>query len=233
MTPCGWPRATPPSPTTSSRGGCSTRRCCAARTPTPASCASTTRRPRALPGVRAVLHHGNTPRVKYASGGQSWPNPHPYDPGELRRQGAPRRRPRRCRGRGHHRNRARRRCGSSKSTTRCSPPCSTSARPWAPTLPRVHDEDDTTHICDPAAQPRAPHHRRARRRGRQHRRRSRTFLSRPSGCTRCSSAPSSPTSRWRGSTPTSEWWCAPPPRCRSTPAGCWPRSSVWRSRTSG
>ncbi len=36
-------------------------------------------RARALPGVHAVLHHGNTPRVKYASGGQSWPNPHPYD----------------------------------------------------------------------------------------------------------------------------------------------------------
>ncbi|MXZ98093.1 MAG: xanthine dehydrogenase, partial [Acidimicrobiaceae bacterium] len=34
---------------------------------------------RAVPGVHAVLHHGNTPRVKYASGGQSWPNPHPYD----------------------------------------------------------------------------------------------------------------------------------------------------------
>jgi putative selenate reductase molybdopterin-binding subunit len=34
---------------------------------------------RALPGVHAVLHHGNTKRVKYASGGQSWPNPHPYD----------------------------------------------------------------------------------------------------------------------------------------------------------
>jgi len=34
---------------------------------------------RALPGVHAVLHHGNTPRVKYASGGQSWPNPHPWD----------------------------------------------------------------------------------------------------------------------------------------------------------
>jgi putative selenate reductase molybdopterin-binding subunit len=33
----------------------------------------------ALPGVHAVLHHKNTPRVKYASGGQSWPNPHPYD----------------------------------------------------------------------------------------------------------------------------------------------------------
>jgi putative selenate reductase molybdopterin-binding subunit len=34
---------------------------------------------RALPGVHAVLHHGNTPRVKYASGGQSWPNPKPWD----------------------------------------------------------------------------------------------------------------------------------------------------------
>ncbi len=34
---------------------------------------------RALPGVHAVLHHGNTPRVKYASGGQTWPNPKPYD----------------------------------------------------------------------------------------------------------------------------------------------------------
>ncbi len=33
----------------------------------------------ALPGVHAVLHHGNTARVKYASGGQSWPNPLPYD----------------------------------------------------------------------------------------------------------------------------------------------------------
>ncbi|MDA2944938.1 MAG: molybdopterin-dependent oxidoreductase [Actinomycetota bacterium] len=36
-------------------------------------------RARALPGVHAVLHYGNTPRVKYASGGQSWPNPHPHD----------------------------------------------------------------------------------------------------------------------------------------------------------
>ncbi len=33
----------------------------------------------ALPGVRAIIHHKNTPRVKYASGGQSYPNPHPYD----------------------------------------------------------------------------------------------------------------------------------------------------------
>ncbi|MGO9558871.1 MAG: molybdopterin-dependent oxidoreductase [Acidimicrobiales bacterium] len=33
----------------------------------------------ALPGVHAVLHCGNTTRVKYASGGQTWPNPKPYD----------------------------------------------------------------------------------------------------------------------------------------------------------
>ena len=34
---------------------------------------------RALPGVRAVLHHQNVKRVRYASGGQSYPNPPPYD----------------------------------------------------------------------------------------------------------------------------------------------------------
>ncbi|MEN8235826.1 MAG: molybdopterin cofactor-binding domain-containing protein, partial [Actinomycetota bacterium] len=34
---------------------------------------------RALPGVHAVLHHGNVARVRYASGGQSYPNPLPYD----------------------------------------------------------------------------------------------------------------------------------------------------------
>ena len=34
---------------------------------------------RALPGVHAVLHYGNVPRVRYASGGQSYPNPLPYD----------------------------------------------------------------------------------------------------------------------------------------------------------
>jgi putative selenate reductase molybdopterin-binding subunit len=33
----------------------------------------------ALPGVHAVLHHKNVARIKYASGGQSWPNPHPHD----------------------------------------------------------------------------------------------------------------------------------------------------------
>lgn len=34
---------------------------------------------RALPGVHAVIHYKNTPRIKYASGGQSYPNPHPHD----------------------------------------------------------------------------------------------------------------------------------------------------------
>jgi putative selenate reductase molybdopterin-binding subunit len=33
----------------------------------------------AIPGVHAVVHCFNTQRVKYASGGQSYPNPKPYD----------------------------------------------------------------------------------------------------------------------------------------------------------
>ncbi|MGL4650966.1 MAG: molybdopterin cofactor-binding domain-containing protein, partial [Caldilineaceae bacterium] len=34
---------------------------------------------RALAGVHAVLTHHDVPRVIYASGGQTWPNPHPWD----------------------------------------------------------------------------------------------------------------------------------------------------------
>ena len=33
----------------------------------------------ALAGVHAVIHHNNVDRVRYASGGQSYPNPLPYD----------------------------------------------------------------------------------------------------------------------------------------------------------
>ncbi len=33
----------------------------------------------ALPGVQAVLHYKNVPRIRYASGGQSYPNPPPLD----------------------------------------------------------------------------------------------------------------------------------------------------------
>ncbi len=38
-----------------------------------------TSKARALPGVHAVLTHMDVPRVLYASGGQSYPNPPPYD----------------------------------------------------------------------------------------------------------------------------------------------------------
>ncbi|MEW5958763.1 MAG: molybdopterin cofactor-binding domain-containing protein [Chloroflexota bacterium] len=34
---------------------------------------------RALPGVHAVIHYKNIARVRYASGGQSYPNPKPHD----------------------------------------------------------------------------------------------------------------------------------------------------------
>ncbi len=34
---------------------------------------------RALPGVHAVIHYKNIARVRYASGGQSYPNPRPHD----------------------------------------------------------------------------------------------------------------------------------------------------------
>ena len=33
------------------------------------------------PGVHAVIHHRNVPRVLHATGGQSWPNPLPVRPG--------------------------------------------------------------------------------------------------------------------------------------------------------
>jgi putative selenate reductase molybdopterin-binding subunit len=38
-----------------------------------------TAKARALPGVHAVLTHQDLPRIKYASGGQSYPQPLPYD----------------------------------------------------------------------------------------------------------------------------------------------------------
>ena len=50
-----------------------------APTPTPASSRSTTPRRARSPASTRSLHYRNTPRVKYASGGQSWPNPQPWD----------------------------------------------------------------------------------------------------------------------------------------------------------
>ena len=46
----------------------------------------------ALPGVRAVIHYKNTARIMYASGGQSWPNPLPWDQVSFDAQGPSRRR---------------------------------------------------------------------------------------------------------------------------------------------
>ncbi len=42
-----------------------------------------TEKAKALPGVHAVLTHKDLPRVKYASGGQSYPQPLPYDQASL------------------------------------------------------------------------------------------------------------------------------------------------------
>lgn len=33
----------------------------------------------AVPGVQAILHHGNVPRVPHTTAGQGWPEPSPYD----------------------------------------------------------------------------------------------------------------------------------------------------------
>ena len=103
---------------------------------------------RAVPGVHAVLHHGNTPRVKYASGGQSWPNPHPYDQvsfdDRVRHVGD-------------------RVAAVAAETIEAAeeavrlieveyevlPAVFDERFAMDPDAPKVHDEDDTTHICDP------------------------------------------------------------------------------------
>ena len=103
---------------------------------------------RAVPGVHAVLHYGNTPRVKYASGGQSWPNPHPYDQvsfdDRVRHVGD-------------------RVAAVAAETVEAAeeavrligveyevlPALFDERFAMDPDAPKVHDEDDTTHICDP------------------------------------------------------------------------------------
>ena len=105
-------------------------------------------RARAVPGVHAVLHYGNTPRVKYASGGQSWPNPHPYDQvsfdDRVRHVGD-------------------RVAAVAAETIEAAeealrlidvayevlPPVFDERIAMDSGAPVVHDEDDTTHICDP------------------------------------------------------------------------------------
>ena len=103
---------------------------------------------RAVPGVHAVLHYGNTPRVKYASGGQSWPNPHPYDQvsfdDRVRHVGD-------------------RVAAVAAETVEAAEEAMRLIQVEYEVLgavfderdamdadaPKVHDEDDTTHICDP------------------------------------------------------------------------------------
>ena len=103
---------------------------------------------RAVEGVHAVLHYGNTPRVKYASGGQSWPNPHPYDQvsfdDRVRHVGD-------------------RVAAVAAETIEVAeealrlievdyevlPAVFDEREAMDPDAPKIHDEDDTTHICDP------------------------------------------------------------------------------------
>ena len=103
---------------------------------------------RVVEGVHAVLHYGNTPRVKYASGGQSWPNPHPYDQvsfdDRVRHVGD-------------------RVAAVAAETIEAAeealrlievdyevlPAVFDEREAMDPDAPKIHDEDDTTHICDP------------------------------------------------------------------------------------
>ena len=80
-------------------------------------------RARELPGVHAVLTYQDVPRVKYASGGQSYPQPPPLRPGHPGRQGAPRRRPGGGRGSRDARDRATCAAADRGGRTRCLPTC--------------------------------------------------------------------------------------------------------------
>ena len=103
---------------------------------------------RAVDGVHAVLHHGNTPRVKYASGGQSWPNPHPYDQvsfdDRVRHVGD-----RVAAVAAETVEAAEEALRRIDVTYEVLPAVFDERFAMDPEAPKVHDEDDTTHICDP------------------------------------------------------------------------------------
>ena len=103
---------------------------------------------RAVEGVHAVLHHGNTPRVKYASGGQSWPNPHPYDQvsfdDRVRHVGD-----RVAAVAAETVEAAEEAVRLIKVEYEVLPAVFDERFAMDPDAPKVHDEDDTTHICDP------------------------------------------------------------------------------------
>ena len=103
---------------------------------------------RAVPGVHAVLHHGNTPRVKYASGGQSWPNPHPYDQvsfdDRVRHVGD-----RVAAVAAETIEAAEEAVRLIEVTYEVLPAVFDERFAMDPDAPKIHDEEDTTHICDP------------------------------------------------------------------------------------
>ena len=103
---------------------------------------------RAVEGVHAVLHYGNTPRVKYASGGQSWPNPHPYDQvsfdDRVRHVGD-----RVAAVAAETIEAAEEAVRLIEVTYEVLPAVFDERFAMDPDAPKVHDEDDTTHICDP------------------------------------------------------------------------------------
>ncbi len=105
-------------------------------------------RARAVPGVHAVLHHGNTPRVKYASGGQSWPNPHPYDQvsfdDRVRHVGD-----RVAAVAAETIEAAEEAVRLIDVTYEVLPAVFDERLAMDPDAPKIHDEEDTTHICDP------------------------------------------------------------------------------------
>ena len=104
----------------------------------------------ALPGVRAVVHYKNVDRVKYASGGQSYPNPPPLDQVSFRQQSALCRRSRGCRRRRHAGNRGSRRSSSSDVTYEVLPAVFDENDAIQPGAPVIHDEPDTEKIHDAA-----------------------------------------------------------------------------------
>ena len=146
-TPSSASPARRPTRATSACRACCTRASCAARIRTRASAASIRRRPRALPGVKAVLTHENAPGLvgrrldcRRRAVQRRDQEDHEAAPLHLQQPGAVRRRP----GRGRRRRRsARRRRGarsSSPSTTKC---CRSSLDPeeaLKPDAPKIWPE---------------------------------------------------------------------------------------------
>ena len=104
---------------------------------------------RALPGVHAVIHHGNVPRIKYASGGQSYPNPKPHDQvsfdDKVRHVGD-----RVAAVAAETVEIAQEACSLIEVTYEVLPAVFDEVDAISGTAPVIHDEDDTTDIADAA-----------------------------------------------------------------------------------